>query len=269
MSDLPTPKYRIGQTVWFAATRSTTATLPCPDCLGKKVWKVEMPSGATLETPCQRCQGGYLSSGRQDDCLRLDYQAYEAAPGSFIIENVEARTKGHFAGEGPEITYWSNNGGRKEDALFATEEEARARSQVMADEANAKIVQEPAVLEQRHIGTLKIDEALYNEFKNGLWSSWYRYRSLLDRMTEVLDGIDDDKPLTKGQIKQLDEAIRFEANYYAKQPHPMDDLIKAAHVLLDESVPSSEGFVAMQNAVLALPEALHKPFLPVKEAWEL
>lgn len=52
---IPTPKYEIGQTVWWATTTTTQDTLPCPDCLGKREWKITAPSGDEYTIDCPRC----------------------------------------------------------------------------------------------------------------------------------------------------------------------------------------------------------------------
>ena len=263
-SDLPTPRYRIGQTLYYADTTRTTANMECPDCRGSKVWLVKTANDV-LETPCQRCCGGYLSRGYQDK-LSLTYTVHEPVARRFIPDRVEARSKGHFDGDGPEVMYWSSGGGRYEIDLHETEEAALTVARLRAADLNAKEEQTAERLEQQHIGTLKIDDALYDEFKNGLWSSWYRFRSLLEKINETLEGVDDDTSLTPRQLKDLDEAIKWEAGYYANQAHPMDDLVKAVHAALyaDGSLDKVEA------AFKALPDALQKPFVkPVERDWAL
>lgn len=265
-TDLPTPKYRIGDTLWYAGVSSETAKLDCPDCAGTKVWLVKTANDV-IETPCQRCCGGYMSRGCHDK-LDLSYQIYVPKPGSFVVGRIEASTEGWRNGDKlPEVMYWQTNGsGRNETDIYGDEASAMAKSQIMADAKNAEVQAAPAVLEQRHVGSLKIDDALYDEFKNGLWRSWYRYRSLLEKITETIEGVDDDTPLTPQQLKDLEEAIKWERGYYADQAHPMDDLVKAVHAALytDGSLDKVE------IAFKALPDALQKPFVkPVERDWSL
>lgn len=263
VGDLPVPKYRIGQTLYYAYTTRTTATMECPDCKGTKVWLVKTASDV-LETPCQRCCGGYMSRGHQDK-LSLTYTVHEPRANRFVPDNVEAKTKGHFDA-GPSVMYWSNNGGRNEADLFADESSALAKATGMAAALNEKEGKIQERLEQRHIGTLKLDEAMYDEFKNGLWKSWYRFRSLLEKISETIEGVDDETPLTPQHLKDLDEAIKWEVQYYAPKPHPMDDLVKAVHAALytDGSLDKVE------TAFRALPDALQKPFVkPVERDWSL
>lgn len=262
VADLPVPKYRIGQTLYYADTTRTTAKMECPDCRGTKVWLVKTATDV-LETPCQRCCGGYMSRGHQDK-LNLSYTVHEAVAHRFTPDNLEAKTKGY---DGvPSVMYWSNKGGRNETDLHDTEEAALMIARVRAAALNAKEEATLERLEQRHIGTLKIDDALYDEFKNSLWQSWYRFRSLLEKITETIEGVDDETPLTPQQLKDLDDEIKWERSYYADQAHPMDDLVKAVHAALytDGSLDKVE------TAFKALPAALQKPFVkPAERDWSL
>lgn len=54
--DLPTPKFKKGDTVFQYWIDSTTEKLACPDCLNTKTWKITLPSGEEHTVPCQRCE---------------------------------------------------------------------------------------------------------------------------------------------------------------------------------------------------------------------
>ncbi|HUW80450.1 MAG TPA: hypothetical protein VMV54_06090, partial [Acidocella sp.] len=87
MSDLPTPKYKLGQTVWLAFTVSTKGMHDCPDCLGAKVWSLESPAGLKTTTPCIRCCGGHFSNDRS--IPPLSYEKKVASTRPLTIGSIE------------------------------------------------------------------------------------------------------------------------------------------------------------------------------------
>jgi hypothetical protein len=50
-----TPRYRIGDKVFYAGTKTIRTVLPCPDCQGSKKWKAESPAGEVFQFDCPRC----------------------------------------------------------------------------------------------------------------------------------------------------------------------------------------------------------------------
>lgn len=52
---IPKPKYDIGDTVYVGRYHTTTASYPCPDCLGSRQWEVRTPGGETFNVACERC----------------------------------------------------------------------------------------------------------------------------------------------------------------------------------------------------------------------
>lgn len=240
-SDLPEPKFAVGQTVWYADTTRENAKHACPDCRGAKVWKVETPAGGIYEVPCQRCLGGYTYCSH-DDVPPLAYAVFVAAPRSMVVKAVEVRTNGHF-GAGPEVYY----DGREQKSLYATEEEAQAVSKLRSYEQNAKAQAEPQALAARNIAKLKIDEAKYDQFASGLWNAWHAYGSLVELLDEYLEGKESLGPEDVGYLKS---DIRWEVEYRAKQDRPLDGLVAAVR----SALAGDAG--ALQSAYDALPDAL-------------
>ena len=65
------PKYNIGDKVWVASVSTQETTIPCPDCLGEKVWYVTTPSGETFDSPCGTCRYGWEHAGT---IKRIEYK---------------------------------------------------------------------------------------------------------------------------------------------------------------------------------------------------
>lgn len=223
-SDLPEPKYTKGQTLWHVNTERHPARYDCPDCLGTKVWNVETPGGLSCEVPCQRCGSGYTYTSH-DEIVPLAYTVYVAAPRSIVVTDIEIRTRGSF-GDGPSVSY----NGYSEGGLYDTEEAARAASQAQADDQNAKQAATPERLAQKNIGRLRIDEAKYDQFANGLWNAWYAYNSLCEKLDEYLE---DKETLSRDDTRYLKDDIRWETEYRAKQDRPLDQMVAAVRAALD------------------------------------
>lgn len=52
-------KYQIGQEVFAARYEPREVEQQCPDCLGRKQWSVETPTGEKFEIPCGTCGYAY------------------------------------------------------------------------------------------------------------------------------------------------------------------------------------------------------------------
>ena len=240
-SDLPEPKFRVGQTVWYAETKRVARTLPCPDCLGAKTWRVETPAGGDYEVPCQRCCGGYTYT-HHDEIAPLRYEEAEANPRSFVVTKVGIDNWG----DGPKVTY----DGRNEGSLFATEEEARAAAELQATIHNAKIDKSPERLATKNVGKLKIDGAYYDQFANGLWNAWYAYRATIGTLTEWLEEAKEDDE--REYVRALRDSLSWEVEYREKQDRPLDTLVDAVAAALAGDP------AKLQAAYDALPEALKR-----------
>lgn len=225
---LPIPKFAEGQTVWFYDTKREAEYLPCPDCMGAKVWKVETPAGLTYDTPCQRCEGGHTYS-RHDEVVPLAYTVWSAAIRPMTITGIDVRSKGDF-GEGPQITYWAGNSGRQEDAVWATEAEAAEAAAVKVGALNATERATPECLAAKNIGKLTLDKALYDQFANGLWNAWYAYRSLVEAVESGLDGYEQ---LNAKELSDFRDGLKWDVEYREGQNRPLDVLVAAVRDALE------------------------------------
>jgi hypothetical protein len=60
---IPQPKFEVGQKVINVRVTWSERKVACPDCLGKRAWRVLAPSGEEWEVPCNTCVRGWSSSG--------------------------------------------------------------------------------------------------------------------------------------------------------------------------------------------------------------
>lgn len=251
-SDLPEPKFAVGQTVWRAGISYRDEQLPCPDCLDTRKWIVTTPAGQTYEAKCQRCQGGLVYT-HADSIPSLRYRVAVPNPTSLEIVSVEVRSKGTWAK--PEITYWGPGNGSAEDAVYGSREEALAVSEIMAAKQNDEERAKPEFLEQKNIGDLKFEDAHLDRFKNGLWHAWYAYNDVIEKLDSHLEG---KETLTEGDVSWLRTDFRYAAEYRAKDDRPLDKLVDAVRAAL------AGDLSLLPAAYAALPEALTK--LPQQEA---
>lgn len=190
-----TTKFSVGDTVWFATTTTEKRRHDCPDCLGEKVWKCISPAGGEFTVACPRCSAAYQS----DRDLSLDYAVMAPAARRLTVGLVRASShQGDGYGEGNE--YMCNETGigsgslYKEDRLFATEAEALAAAQAMADETN----QNPEFwVAKQYNKTLKfsdyeLKDAVMEAAQHSARRAWSEVRYLVDDLEDAFS-LDDVK----------------------------------------------------------------------------
>lgn len=237
MSDLPVPKYAVGQQLWYANTERVERKHDCPDCLGQHKWSLSTPAGETYEVPCQRCNDKW----NFNDLVPLRYAEQTAAPKSFIVKNIEASTDRW--GEGPGVSY----DGRAENGLFPDEASALSASEALAMVHNAKEAKTPERIAQKHLASLTYADARFDQFKNGLWNAWYAYRDTIEKVAGYLE---DKTTLNSEDTRYLRDDIKWTSQYYRKQDRPLDALVDAVASALKGDASGLEG------AFNALPESL-------------
>lgn len=126
-------KYSIGDTVWFAYTRTETKRMPCPDCNDTKKWRAYSPAGGNFEFACPRCSARY----GPNHPLTLNYTQFVGETQCLTVGEVRATTR---ADEG--ATYMCRETGigsgsvYSEDRLFLTKEEAQIAADLLAKQSN-------------------------------------------------------------------------------------------------------------------------------------
>jgi len=257
-ADLPAPKFRIGQTVFYADTDKVTEQLACPDCLGSKKWRLEMPSGDEHDVPCQRCCDG-MTYSRIDDLPTLKYDVAKPVARPFVVSNVEVRAKGWGVNAGPEVKYGnSGHGWREEHQLYATEDEALAAAETLATKANEKAEASVERIQLRNIGALKLEDARFDQFQNGLWNAWYAYRDLVEKLDEHLDTSDGRQ--SSDVLEDLRNDLRWQMDYQARQERPLDKLVEAVAATLKGDASG------LAEAYQRLPETLRQASIRGGEA---
>lgn len=210
MSDLPVPKFKIGQRVFYIVNGSTKEQLPCPDCLGSRKWKVTTPAGVEMETNCLRCSSQYFSG--RSHIPSLDYFVHSHSVRSLTIGSIRMDTGDTHnrslvsymcieTGIGSGSIYY-------EPDLLETEEAAHDIASIKDRTENAELAKTPERLEAQWFADLKMNGALYEGHHSQVWSAWYSYRSLYEAMEELLEG--EPKSI---EADALREQLRSERRY--------------------------------------------------------
>ena len=187
MTTLPTPKYSIGDIVWRGYAIQKEMTLPCPDCLGTRKWKIVTPGGSELEADCQRCTGSWQPRGVPS----LKDYTFGVALERLTIGSVRIDT--HHGDNDDSVQYMCQETGigsgsiYNERMLHPTEEAARAEAQAEVAAKEAKRAATPERLEKVKFQHLRMTDAATYAADKAVWRSWYRYQNLREDIEEELD----------------------------------------------------------------------------------
>ena len=125
----PIPKFGIGNRVYAATTDLRAQPQVCPDCLGTFRWSITTPAGESFQVNCGTCtyervipQVQYVPTTRllTVGSVRVDTADRDGRPVSYMMKET---------GVGSGSIWYEEN-------LFASEEEATARAQVLAAKQN-------------------------------------------------------------------------------------------------------------------------------------
>lgn len=242
MTDLPVPKFKIGQTVWLASAQSTEGKHPCPDCFGSGVWAVKSPAGLETTAPCPRCsRSGYFNNDNR--IPSLSFQKYVACTSKLTIGSITAKTHPYTNDDG--VEYMCNETGigsgslYQEKRLHATEAEAFEVATREAAKAQQRIDERPESLKKFHYSSLTCNLAAYSLSWDSLYDSWMvarDYREIVDRIAE------NDNKATQDDIEDL---LNCREEKPWRKKHPLADLIVAV---------AAEDIDAAKKAYLALPK---------------
>ncbi|UIJ43762.1 hypothetical protein LZK98_11735 [Sphingomonas cannabina] len=193
-SDMPTPRYKIGDKVWYASTNAAGSAFNCPDCNGTGKWKAVSPAGTEADIACPRCDGR----------TKLTQHSYVACTVPLTIGQVRIEwPKSSFDRDDDPVSYMCNETGigggsvYRESCLFDNEADAYASAKAMADEQNAKLDEnQPGRIDQRRSFEYQIKQALVGEADQKRRDAEWAYDSLVERICEL-----DTYPIAK----KLDE----------------------------------------------------------------
>lgn len=263
MSDLPTPKYRIGDAVWYATTTTRDATYPCPDCLGRGSWTARSPAGEEHEFDCPRCRVRYV--GAPDDLPTLTYGTHEPVARQLTVGSVSVKT--HDYNGRPAVEYMCVETGVGSGTVYAeadlhpTEAAALEVARYRAAEANAKHAEEPSATRSRRFSTYTMNEAL----RQALWAKTYRAWEVARHYRELIAGAlpsEQDEPAEYARLhpklqevsgELWEEIHRWEGYDFAQMQTPLDKLLAAARAQGYRSDELSEALEEI-DAALALPK---------------
>lgn len=232
MTDLPIPKYAIGDIVYKPGITGTNEKLPCPDCLGEKAWKLLTPTGIEHTLACPRCSDAYSSLG--DNIPSLTIRREQSTVARLTIGSIEIKSDprhgdsavkymAHETGVGSGSVY-------NERDLYSDGAAAQAMAQVMADLANAKLDESRSVIAARRFSGLQIFEALKKKAWDQSYESWAAYRLLRghleDRLPEIPDADNEDQAAVREAIEQFDRYV-IDPKMEAWKLHPLDEIIAA------------------------------------------
>lgn len=252
-NDLPTPRFRIGQTVWRPTTTRTVEPLPCPDCLDTKVWKVVTPAGTEMETACQRCATRHFRVA--DDIPRPERVVFKPSAERLTIGSVRLDTARQRDAHNDPVEYMARETGigsgsiYRENSLYDTEEAALAAAQAEADAQTVRVSAQPDQLAARKLDNLQIHSAVIKDARDSKWNAWYAYRRLAEETQEALD----DEGLTSAEkLEAIDDHLSFD-----KRHRDLPDIGKALKMLRSlcgDTPEAAEAFKA-----LMLPDAPAEP----------
>lgn len=186
MDSLPTPKFAMGDVVFYPSIGTKVEPLPCPDCLGTRRWKVVTPAGAEMETECQRCMGW----GRPADLPKPERMVAYPVVSRLTVGKIEATTHPHC---GDHVRYMANETGvgsgsiYDESRLCASEEDANAVAQAMADQRTLELAKKPEAARDFKLAHLSLKDADLSRTWHERWEAWSRYRNLREAIGTALE----------------------------------------------------------------------------------
>src|SRR3990167_1168107 len=118
------PKFKIGDTVYYAQMNCVEKSVKCPECFGLKYLVVILGNQSEVTIDCVSCASGYeLPKGY------VSYNSWEPTTTLVTIKGMDIREN--------EITYWFQEGyGTSKESVFSTQELAEIRALELAEEHN-------------------------------------------------------------------------------------------------------------------------------------
>lgn len=228
MSNLPVPKFYIGQKVWLASTETKSNKWPCPDCKDSREWTTTSPVGEQFKIECPRCIGysprDLPSLSRN---IRTPYTS-SLTIGSVRLDTA-ARNKDecisymcHETGVGSGSIYYEGCGER---GLYGSLEEAQKAADRMSQGEQKVWDNKPVTLIAKEFSKFPMKVSLKNASKADNWHAWDRARSL----REAIDMVLEKETLDENVRELLEDAIE-EKSWIT--PHPIDNFLDAVEDLL-------------------------------------
>ena len=211
-TSLPTPKFAIGDVVYWPTTETTREPAPCPDCLGTRRWKVTTPAGTEMEAECQRCTG----YSRIADLPKPERLVSKPSVRRLTVGKITATTHASY-GNRDCVEYMCSETGigsgsiYQESQLFATEDEAMVSATAEADKRTAEYASVPRAMGERMLESLTIKDADLEATRFSRWNAWYSYTGLRDTLKEVCENESGDS--ASDRLDTLNGELEYDRNY--------------------------------------------------------
>jgi len=120
--------YNIGDKVWYSGRKSTTESVVCPECFGKKYLTVTLGDDSQVTIDCAGCASGYDPPRGYKTYYKQDIEVSQVTICQIEIEPTS-------------VEYGFNSFDRrhyrvKETDLFTTKEKAEIRAKELAEQWN-------------------------------------------------------------------------------------------------------------------------------------
>ena len=187
MNNIPTPRFAIGDTVYWPDVVQETVVLPCPDCNGTKKWEAVSPIGERFPMPCPRCS-----------TVQAELRTYKfkGTVRALTIGSVRLDT-----GSADPVEYMCEETGigsgtiYRESRLGATEEEARqhwpemiAEREMGRAEYDARELRNAGTLQLRidsRAGWMSYETAAIARAKSAKWQAEYKLENLFNLLAAI------------------------------------------------------------------------------------
>jgi hypothetical protein len=228
MTDLPVPKYKIGDVVWRGRVFQKEMQLPCPDCLNTRKWKITTPGGSELEADCARCTGSWQLRGVPS----LKDYTFEALVERLTIGSIRIDTASR---DYHPVSYMCHETGigaggiHYEDKLHPTEEAARADAQAEVAAKEKVRAATPERLEKVSFQHLRVMDAAITVADRATWNSWYRYQNLREDVEGEIAG--DHAAESLQDLKEnLERHLDWDKHHRDSEHDVFNSILEAAKV---------------------------------------
>lgn len=233
VSGVPQPKYGVGSTFWVARVDVVEKQLPCPDCLGTRVWKAVSPAGVEHELSCPRCGSGYYTGSERIPSLRYAESVGRAE--LFTVRGMDIRSHSFDrGGHDCRVSYYSGEHGGSvfhEHQAHDREESALAAAHLLAAEANAKAQATPQALVQRHFSHVTFRDAAMEAANKTAQDAWWAYTFLKEDVAAAIEndgaGYRDLTDICAELQRHLDFDLKHRQQYRPPSQVPLYDALEA------------------------------------------
>lgn len=201
MTDLPTPRFKIGDMIWTSGFTTKMKSRKCPECDGKGEWECTSPAGNKLTFTCPMCKP-YSDAAR-----RLYLPAYDIRVSHLTVGSIRIDTAATHRSKVEYMCLETGIGGGSiyyEDRCFETEEAARVVAKASAEEWLARELAKPEYKVRLEMYSYNLRDGLVAEAQQKASDMAYKLGDLKAAVEEAL------KELDAGHVAQtiLEDAMK-------------------------------------------------------------